>query len=236
MNRRAKSGLTLIELLTVIAIVAVLAAMIMPVCVSAKQTASRAVCQSNLSEIGKAFEQYISDYGGCYPNADDPYLWTGRHWRWPMNKLHLSGVSMTPPTPRAWTRSRSGTITILACPSDPTPVEEYDKTSYGYSAAFYHTVDQINRPSLMAYYTPGPDCATVDSSMVVFPSKKAMVAEWLSVHSDQSVTWWSWDGSRNFLFADGHVKYLPDRSIHAAVDNFPDINLTANGVAGKDVD
>jgi len=204
----------------------------------AKQTASRSTCQSNLSQIGKAFESYLSDYGGRYPNNNDPYLWMGRHWRWPMNKYLFWGVYNASDSAGANQITHRGN-TILACPSDPSPVDMYDKTSYGYSAAFYHLPGDINKMTLTQLYSPanpGPACVSVDSSMLKYPAKKAMVAEWLSVHSETSVTWWSLAGSRSFLFADGHVKYLTDRSIHPAVDDYPDINLTKDGISGMDVD
>ena len=134
---------------------------------------------------------------------------------------------------------------ILGCPADPSPVEKYDKTSYGYSAAFYHTPEQINSMTTAQLYSaPTPACASVSTSSVISPSTKAIVSDWLSAHSGTSNGWWSWDGARNYLFADGHVKYLdakkikpavsPDASVNRAA--FPDINLTTNGVAGEDID
>jgi prepilin-type processing-associated H-X9-DG protein len=71
---------------------------------------------------------------------------------------------------------------------------------------------------------------------LVYPAQKAAFSEWLTNHTHPKVGWWDWRSERNYLFADGHVKYLPAQAIRPAVNNFPDPNLTRDGVAGRDVD
>jgi prepilin-type N-terminal cleavage/methylation domain-containing protein len=58
-SQKTVSGFTLIELLVVIAIISLLAAILFPVFARARENARRASCQSNLKQIGLAFEQYI---------------------------------------------------------------------------------------------------------------------------------------------------------------------------------
>src|SRR5688500_14703538 len=53
---------TLIELLVVIAIIAILAAILFPVFASARESARKASCQSNLKQIGTAWMMYAQDY------------------------------------------------------------------------------------------------------------------------------------------------------------------------------
>lgn len=67
-NKRIKSrGFTLIELLVVIAIIAILAAILFPVFAKARAKARQSACQSNLKQIGQAFQMYIQDYDETYP-------------------------------------------------------------------------------------------------------------------------------------------------------------------------
>lgn len=65
MTRRA--GFTLIEMLVVIAIVAVIAAILFPVFATVRERGRRTVCQSNLKQIALAMQQYVQDDGGVYP-------------------------------------------------------------------------------------------------------------------------------------------------------------------------
>ena len=64
MNRR-NMNFTLIELLIVIAIVAILSSMLLPSLNSALRKALVVSCTSNLKAIGSAEHMYIGDYDGC---------------------------------------------------------------------------------------------------------------------------------------------------------------------------
>jgi prepilin-type processing-associated H-X9-DG protein len=41
-------------------------------------------------------------------------------------------------------------------------------------------------------------------------------------------------GSRNYLFADGQIRFLKAREIREANDRLPDANLTIGGIKGTD--
>lgn len=236
MESRARKGFTLVELLTVITIVAVLAAILFPMYLTAKKSARRSQCQSNLRQIGQAFESYTSDYNGCYPNLNSKCLWMGRYWRWPMRRYLSYRASYNPDDPGAEKQTTHAWNTILRCPADPIPGIVYDGTSYAYSAAFYLDPDEINSITSYAqlYDSSTLSYATIKTNAVRFPTKKALIADWLT-HTDDQSTWWSWSGSRNYLFADGHVVYMSASNINKAADGLPDINVTIDGVQGKDI-
>lgn len=70
MKRRA---FTLLELLFVIAIIAILAAILFPVFARARESARRATCASNLQQIGVALNLYAQSYDGYYPRKSNEF-------------------------------------------------------------------------------------------------------------------------------------------------------------------
>ncbi len=85
-KRRSDAGLTLIELLTVLAILGILLAIIIPTVGGARESAQRAVDASNLRELGKAALIYAADNRDALPNpqqASRPVAGSNeRYWQW----------------------------------------------------------------------------------------------------------------------------------------------------------
>jgi hypothetical protein len=126
------------------------------------------------------------------------------------------------------------------------PPVGWERTSYAYVAAFFHRPSEIDSlASSTRRASPGvivaalrriPVVAQNESSLNT-PAQKALVAEWLSNHEVLSgdVGWWDWRGGGNYLFAEGHVKYLLRSRLLPANDDYPDPNLTVGGIMGRDV-
>ncbi|AHF91325.1 N-terminal cleavage protein [Opitutaceae bacterium TAV5] len=66
-RRRWRAAFTLIELLTVIAIIGILAAIILPTVAKVRETAARATCASNLRQLALATVAFAQDNRGTIP-------------------------------------------------------------------------------------------------------------------------------------------------------------------------
>ena len=78
-----RRAFTLVELLVVIAVIAILSAMLLPALARGKLSAQRTACESNLRQLGMATEIYLGDNAGLFfkhcdaPNAAGQQWWFG---------------------------------------------------------------------------------------------------------------------------------------------------------------
>ena len=77
-------GFTLIEMLVVIAIIAILAAILFPVINSAREKARQAQCRTNLMQLVQQLKVYRTDYG-MYP---PPPMYTGTRYEGGFSALY----------------------------------------------------------------------------------------------------------------------------------------------------
>jgi prepilin-type N-terminal cleavage/methylation domain-containing protein len=68
-RRKKSGGFTLIELMIVIAIIAILAAILVPNFIRARAQGQFTACKSNLKNIATALEMYSTDAQGRYPTT-----------------------------------------------------------------------------------------------------------------------------------------------------------------------
>ena len=217
---------TLIELLIVISIISLLAAMLLPALGKAKQTALRSACISNLSGIGKAFNMYISDNKGYlsayYNNGTGMDDGTGKGFgSWDGGKgkeflgsgyglaeyLHIRdqlGVGMI-------TRNSSGGIlrSKFACPAEANAPQEINKSyrSLGYNKFIsgYSSLkaERFPRPSRL-FLIADRNALKVDTNgngdYHYGPAK--------SVISNSAYQTWRHNLSSNFVTLGGNVENL----------------------------
>ncbi|MCX7798964.1 MAG: type II secretion system GspH family protein [Fimbriimonadales bacterium] len=107
---------TLIEVLVVVAILAILAGLLFPVFSRAKARAKQAACLSNLKQLGSAIGLYMADYDDRFPQAVDasdkyrPEIWS----EFPDFQARIPYLPLLHEALGPYTKSRD----IFRCPSD----------------------------------------------------------------------------------------------------------------------
>ena len=113
----SRRAFTLIELLVVVSIVAILAALLLPVFGRARENARRSSCLSNLKQIGIGFLQYTQDFDENYPMtsmtsaatswtiASQPYLKSVQVYRCPSDTSGRWNAPVLPPSTPPYTTS-----------------------------------------------------------------------------------------------------------------------------------
>lgn len=68
-SRSSRHAFTLVEMLVVLVIIGILAAILLPVFSQAREGARRTACASNLRQIGQALAMYVQDNNRFYPSV-----------------------------------------------------------------------------------------------------------------------------------------------------------------------
>jgi len=196
-----RKGFTLIEILVVIAIVAILAAILFPVFSRARAKARQAACASNLKQLATALEMYTQDYDETLPGAPNGNGGGSAYggWIWYAN-FGVPGPGYFDVVRGAlypYTRNAQ----VYVCPDDRTGSGcSYEMNGY----LRWGSVALIPKPAETLLLIPEDDRGTANDGYFDVPA-----GDYPNRRHNNGV---------NAAFADGHVKWNPwDRAqVHAA--------------------
>ena len=225
-EKRYHKGFTLIELMVVIAIIAVLAGLLLPALAKSKSKAIQINCLSNMKQMGVGLLLYSEDFNGQLPgnfhhNTDPDFTWTDAL------SPYLGEVD-----------------SIRLCGADPRKKEKHDLNGTSYIMNDHLTtplfnafgemgesavrLDQLKDPSATVLFFEASDQLAVSaiSSACVACSRSWNLGGWNNVikdiqpdrHRSGPSTDDRSNGKANYLFADGHVQLVDARIVKSMIE------------------
>jgi prepilin-type N-terminal cleavage/methylation domain-containing protein len=208
---KVEAGFTLVELLVVIAVIAILAALLFPVFRSAKDRARRTACVNNLRQINLGLRMYSDESSDKAPRTPGTTNSPGLNWSG-YKKLMKSYVGIK--------GASSPQDKLFACPADT--------FCYDAAGSFQYVPKGLHEqpPDYLSYGFNGGNARTNSNapgiagrtlSSIKNPARTVLVAE------SSAFIPYSWhepkppapngapmfDGSKNMAsFVDGHVSYI----------------------------
>jgi prepilin-type processing-associated H-X9-DG protein/prepilin-type N-terminal cleavage/methylation domain-containing protein len=211
------AAFTLVEMLTVIVIIGLLASILLPVLSRAKEKARQGACSSDLRQISLAFQLYWSDNTDLFPAPGSATLYGPQpeDWIWWQYGRGVEHSAIAPHiskfNPRVFTCPDDRRAQLLQVQGE-VPGDPY---RYSYSLTSYDLSNNVN-PGMSTIITPNRQVYPFKSASIKNPNAKIMLVE----ESDKTINDSRWvpneagmpnlissrhSGRGNVAFADGHM-------------------------------
>jgi prepilin-type processing-associated H-X9-DG protein len=233
--RFSRSGISLAEILIVIAVLCILASILLPVLMRAKGQSRATKCASNLKQLSNAFNLYTSDWYGVYP-APGGLKGDLNYWAQSGNGGLVSYI-----------RKNGGIGTVWCCPEQNKWNGCYPARTYSMNSYLRETPD-IEYPTCIGIIRGCPENYIEDKGRTILLYEGVPVTakppwagdldyiyrcgNWTCVRGwfpanqpkpNTDLSWLSWHGEKNnYLYCDGHIRsFKPNR-----YPNHPPYNYT----------
>ena len=219
-----RGGFTLIELLVVIAIISLLVSILLPSLTQAKELAKRAVCMSNLHNIGLAIATYAEDFDEAVPlhmtnhsgGPSIPWRAYAAYWGggWPViggkraafNLAMLEALDLVP------------SARMFYCPSMTDPRHTFE--TFQEDWALSHERRLAWAVSIRTGYLYHPHQGRPYNTLSDFPADKALALDILMVQDTTAhVDLPGWQ----LLYADAHAELKIDEDTFEYIGTDPNV-------------
>ena len=205
-NVNKAKGFTLLELVVVVAIISILAALLLPALGRAKAKAQQPACMNNLRQIGLAIHMYAEDSSDAFPQATNspPASFTA------YTMLMKSYVGLTGTKPE---RAK-----LFACPADTFYWDSGDglvSQSLNQQASFHYSSYGFNGGNFLSGKPPAPRWPGISGrklSSIKESVKTVLITEFAALlpyswHEPTRVS--HYNNAKDMVgFVDGHVSFI----------------------------
>lgn len=205
-----QGAFTLVEVLTVLAVVSVLAALLLPALSSANQRAHAVACLNNLRQWGLATQLYAADHEDFLPpdGAPNPTD-SSTNFGWYIQLPRVLGLPRYHDMPWRTNAAIEPGRSVWICPANPRRSNGRNLFHYCLNEHVNGTGDANQPVRLGSIPEPG-------RTVWLFDSKNLpAVGFWNYVHTNLHL------GGAQFTFLDGHVRRLPLRTYWDTAANQP---------------